>query len=164
MSDYFKSTTYTGNPEKAIEIARNQFVQAGYKITNVSDSEVSARQDGSFTRSMSGNTLYGASPVTVSVTGNQLIVRAGFEGLEKLKQFLLKLILGLALALGLGMGIPFALVFQEKKAVIFALALGVGIPLIQLPFHLILTPRIMKKRAVHALDTLGHNLEVLGRK
>jgi len=71
--------------------------------------------------------------------------------------------MGLAFFLALGLGLPFAIMFEEKWPVILALGLCIGIPLIQLPIHLYMTPIIMKKRAEKALDTLIHNITVLAR-
>ncbi|MEW8430301.1 MAG: hypothetical protein G8D61_11350, partial [gamma proteobacterium symbiont of Ctena orbiculata] len=96
-----------------------------------------------------------------SVSGNRLYVSAGYDGIEKAKKFIVKLLVGLAILLGLGMGIPFAILFEEKWPLLLALGLGVGIPLIQLPIHLYVTPMIMRKRAVKALDTLIHNITML---
>ncbi|MEW8631879.1 MAG: hypothetical protein AB2591_17930, partial [Candidatus Thiodiazotropha sp.] len=87
----------------------------------------------------------------------------GYEGIEKAKKFITKLLVGLAVLLGLGMGIPFAFLFEEKWPLLLAVGLGVGIPLIQLPIHLYVTPAIMKKRAEKALDTLIHNITMLAR-
>lgn len=161
--DYERHVDFTGEPKKAIEVAQAMFVQSGYKIMDVSDTRITAKHEGGFVKSQSGNTIYGASPVTVAVRGNRLIVRAGYEGIKKVKKFLLYLLVGLALLLGLGMGIPFAIVFEGKWPVVFAIGLGMGIPLIQLPIHLFVTPMIMKKRADKALDTLIHNITMLAR-
>lgn len=69
----------------------------------------------------------------------------------------------MALLLGFGMGVPFAFIFEERWPIILGIGLGVGIPLLQLPIHLFVTPRIMKKRASHALDTLLHNINVVAQ-
>ena len=57
---------------------------------------------------MSSNTMYGASPVTITISANRLIVSARYEGIEKLKKYILKVLLGLALLLGIGLTLPFA--------------------------------------------------------
>jgi len=43
------------------------------------------------------------------------------------------------------------------------IGLGFGIPLIQLPIHLFVTPKIMEKSASKALDTFIHNATFLAR-
>ncbi len=161
--DFERYVNFTGEPRKAIEVAKTMFVQSGYKIVDVSDTSISAKHEGGFVKSQSGNTIYGASPVTVAVTGSRLIVSANFDGIKKAKKFLLYLLLGLALILGLGMGIPFAIIFEEKWPMLLAIGLGIGIPLIQLPIHLFITPMIMKKRAEKALGTLIHNITMLAQ-
>ena len=161
--DYERYVDFAGEPKRAIELAQTMFVQSGYKIVDISDTSISAKHEGGFVKSQSGNTIYGASPVTVAVTGNRLIVSARYEGIKKVKKFILYLLVGLAFLLGLGLGLPFAIIFEEKWPVILAIGLGIGIPLIQLPIHLFVTPMIMKKRAEKALDTLIHNITMLAR-
>ena len=161
--DYERYVDFAGEPKKAIELAQTMFVQSGYKIVDVSDTSISAKHEGGFIKTQSSNTMYGASPVTVAVTGNRLIVSAGYEGIKKARKFIVYLLVALACVLGLGLGIPFAILFEEKWAIIIALGLGIGIPLIQLPIHLFVTPMIMKKRAEKALDTLMHNITMLAR-
>ena len=137
------------------------FVQSGYKITDISDSKISAEHTGGFTKSASGNTIYGASPVTITISDNRLVVIALFEGIEKVKKFLLKLLLGLAFILGVVFALTFGLIFEEREPMMLGIGLGFGIPLIQLPIHLFVTPKIMKKRASRALDTFIHNTAIL---
>ncbi|MBT2991189.1 MAG: hypothetical protein B6D72_05095 [gamma proteobacterium symbiont of Ctena orbiculata] len=160
---YERSEIFTGAPGKAIEMAQAMFVQSGYKITDISESAISAEHEGGFVRTQSGNAMYGASPIRFSISEGRLNVSAGFDGIEKAKRFITRLLVGLAILLGLGMGIPFALLFEEKWPLLLALGLGVGIPLIQLPIHLYVTPAIMRKRAEKALDTLIHNITKLAR-
>lgn len=161
--DYERYVDFAGDPKKVIEVAQTMFVQSGYKIVDVSDTSISVKHEGGFVKSHSGNPIYGASPVTVTVTGNRIIVRAGYEGIKKVKRFLLYLLVGMAFLLGLGLGLPFAIIFEEKWPMILGIGLGIGIPLIQLPIHLFVTPRIMKKRAGKALDTMIHNITMLSR-
>jgi hypothetical protein len=161
--NYERSESFTGEPSKAIEMAQAMFVQSGYKIVDLSESAISVEHQGGFIRTQSGNTIYGASPIQISVSGNRLDVRAGYDGIEKAKGFITKLLVGLAALLGLGMGIPFAFLFEERWPLLLALGLGIGIPLIQLPIHLYVTPMIMRKRADKALDTLIHNIMVIAR-
>lgn len=160
---YEKSVDFTGDPKKVIELAQSMFVQSGYRITDVSNTKISAEHEGGFTKTMSGNTMYGASPVTITISANRLMVSARYEGIEKLKKYILKLLLGLAFLLGIGLTLPFALIFKERWPVMLGLGLGFGIPLIQLPIHLIVMPKIMKMRASKALDTLIHNITILAR-
>jgi hypothetical protein len=138
-------------------------LQSGYQITDVSDSRISAKHEGGFLKTQSGNVIYGASPVTVGIKGYRLSVSAGYEGIKKAKKFILYVLLGLALTLGVVFGILFTVLFDDKIPALLAIGLGVGIPLIQLPIHLVVTPRIMKKRADKALDTLIHNITMIAR-
>lgn len=160
---YERYVDFSGDHKKAIELAQAMFVQAGYKIVDFSATRISAEHEGGFVKTQSGNTMYGASPVTVTVADNNLIVSAGYEGIKKVKKFLFKLLVGLAFLLGLGLGVPFAIIFEEKWPMMLGIGLGVGIPLVQLPIHYFVTPMIMKKRAEKALDTLIHNIVMLAR-
>lgn len=161
--DYERNVDFTGEPKKAIEVARTMFIQSEYKIIDVSETSISAKHEGGFLKTQSGNTIYGASPVTVAVMDNRLIVSARYDGIKKVKKFLLYLLVGMAVVLGLGLGLPFAVIFEDTWPMILGFGLGIGIPLIQLPLHLFVTPLIMKKRAEKALDTLIHNITVLTR-
>jgi len=159
--DYEKSIDFTGDPQKAITLAQTTLVQSGYKIIDISETSISARHEGGFVKSQSGNPMYAASPVVVSVSESHLVVIARYEGVEKAKKFLVRLLAGMAFGLGLGLGIPFGLFFEEKWPMILGFGLGFGIPLIQLPIHLLVTPMIMKKRAAQALDALVHNMKMI---
>ena len=161
--EYEKSVGFVGDAKKAVELAQAVFIQSGYKIVDVSDTGISAKHEGGFIRSMSGNAMYGASPITVTVADNHVTVSANYEGIDKVKKFLLCLFLSMALLLGLGMGVPFAFIFEERWPMILGIGLGVGIPLFQLPIQLFVTPMIMRKRASHALDTLLHNIKVVAQ-
>ena len=160
---YEKSVSFAGDPKKVIELAQSMFVQSGYRIINVSDTEVSAAHEGGFTKSMSGNPMYGASPVTITISANRLVVSAGYEGIEKVKKFILKFLVGFAFIMGFGLGVPFGLMSEERWPMMLGFGLGFGIPLIQLPIHLFITPKIMEKRASKALDTFIHNATTLAR-
>jgi len=161
--DYEKKTAFKGDPGKAMELAKSMFIQSGYRIVNVSDTEITASHEGAFIKSVSGSTIYGASPVTVGVTDGLLSVKSDFEGVEKTKKFIVRMILGLSLLLGVMLGVPFGIIFDEKWPMILGIGLGAGIPLLQLPIHFYVTPWIMKKRAINALDTMVHNITMLAK-
>ena len=161
--EYRKMINFDGDPEKALGLARTTFTQAGYLIVDNSESSVSAKITGVPVRSRPGSLLCGASPVTVSIAGNQLIVEAGFEGVARLKKFLLYLLIILGLSLGVGLAVIFFLVFDETWPVYLGLGLGLGVPLIQLPIHVWLTPLIFKRLASRGLDTLLHNMVMVAK-
>jgi hypothetical protein len=160
---YEKSVNFAGDPKKVIELAQSMFVQSGYRIIDISDTAISAEHEGGFTKTMSGNPMYGASPVTITISANRLVVNAGYEGIEKVKKFILKFLLVFAFIMGFGLGLPFGLLFEERWPMVLGFGLGFGIPLIQLPIHLLITPKIMEKRVSKALDTFIHNATTLAR-
>jgi hypothetical protein len=161
--DYEKQVEFSGDPKKAIEVAQTMLLQSGYQITDFSDTRISAEHKGGFLRTQSGNVIYGASPISVGIKDTRLSISAGYGGIKKAKKFILHVLLGLALLLGLVFGILFTALFDDKMPAVLAVGLGIGIPLIQLPIHLLVTPRIMKKRADKALDTLIHNITMIAR-
>lgn len=161
--DYRRTVPFEGDAGKALEAARTILAQSGYRITRRTENEVVAEHAGSFTKTHSGGTMYGASPLGIAIDNGNLTLRASFAGVEKLRSFLVKLLLGLGLFLGLSFFALFSLVFEEKWPALLGLLFGFGVPIIQLPIHLFLTPRITRQRAVAALDTLAHNLPVMGR-
>jgi len=110
---YEKSVYFAGDHEKVIELAQSMFVQLGYRIIDVSNTKISAEHEGGFTKSISGNTIYGASPVTITISENRLVVSARYEGIEKVKKFFLRLLLGLAVILGIGFAL-FLLLFSKR--------------------------------------------------
>ncbi len=162
MDDYERSEPFGGNPAAAIDFARSILAQAGYRVDNT-DSGIVAEHEGGFIRSQSGNPLYGASPIRVTVSGGRLSVTAGFGGVDKVKGFIVKLLLGLAVGLGGGLGLLFALLFDQQWPILLGAGLGGGIPLLQLPIHWLIVPAVIRRRAVSGLDTLVHNLRSAGR-
>ena len=160
--EYHKEIDFEGEPQKALELARAALTQSGYRITANSEQGFSAEHQGGFARSQSGSLIYGASPVIISISGHRLVIQADYRGADKAKRFILRLLVGLALFLGLVLGITFGLVFKEKWPMYLGVGLGVGIPLVQLPIHLLVTPGIIKRRATRALDTLMHNMVMVG--
>lgn len=160
---YEKSVDFAGDYKKIIELAQSMFVKSGYRIIDVSNTKISAEHEGGFTKSISGDTIYGASPVTITISDKRLVVSAVYEGIEKAKKFLLRLFLGLAFGLGIGFALLFGFIFEERWPMMLGIGLGFGIPLIQLPIHLFVTPKMMEKRASNALDTFIHNTTILAR-
>ena len=87
-----------------------------------------------------------------------MTVTAGFSGIDSLRRFLVRLLVGLAVTLGAVLGVTFSLVFDETWPALLGVGLGVGIPLLQLPVHLLMTVPILRRRAVQSLDVLTENL------
>jgi hypothetical protein len=154
--EFSKTVAFTGDPKKALEIAQVTFIQAGYKIDRAIGGRMTARHVGGFVQSQSGSGIYGASPVTVQVADGQLSITADYEGVEKARRFLWKLFAGLTAIFVVVMAIPFALLFPGKLKWLALLPLAVVV--VQMPIHFLVTPRVMKRRANAALDTLMQNI------
>ncbi|MFZ5573181.1 MAG: hypothetical protein ACOZF0_22490 [Thermodesulfobacteriota bacterium] len=155
---YEKTVALTGDGRRELEFAKTALAHAGHKLVRVTDTVVTAEQSGLFFSTTKGLAISGVSPITVTVADGRLTVRAGYEGLEKWKQFLIRFLVSLAVILGGGMGGLFAIVFEERWPMLLGIALGAGIPLLQLPIHLAITPFLLRRRAEKALDTFLHNI------
>jgi hypothetical protein len=164
VMDYEKSVDFAGNVRQALSLAEMAFVQAGYRILDSTDTRVSARYDGGFVGMRYCSPMCSASPITISVAGRRLIVTARYEGIAKVRKFLVRFLVGLALLLALTLGGTFSYFYPGTQKVLLGVGLGLGIPLIQLPIHVLLTPAIMKQRAIQALDTLVHNMTMLSTR
>jgi hypothetical protein len=156
--EYRKSVSFHGDPDKALETAQSTFIQLGYRIEKKSQRTLRAVHPGGMIRSGSGAPIFGASPITVSADNNHLVINAEFGGVQQMRRFITRLMVGLAVFLGLGLGITFALTFEDRWPLYLALGLGVGMPLIELPIFHVTILKIVRKRAEQALDTLCENI------
>lgn len=160
--EYTKMIDFNGDPEKALGLARATLTQAGFIFEDNSETGFTAKGARGMVRSQSGSPLYGASPVRIAIDNHQLIVEAGFEGARSMRKLLMYLLVILGLSLGIVLGVVFHLVFDEVWPVYLGVGLGVGVPIIQLPIHALVVPRLLKRRAAHGLDTLMHNMSMIG--
>ena len=161
---YRREIPFSGDACKAIDLATSTLVHAGYRITDAAEDSVTGEHVGGLMRTQSGQAIYGASPITVELRAGRLLVTARYDGIAKVRRFLVRLLVGLATFLGLGLGIGFALAFEEAWPVALGVGLGTGIPLIQLPIHLGVTLSLVRTRATQALDTLGDNIVTLATR
>jgi len=161
---YRREVAISGDPRRAIELVQTALVQSGYRITDASDDCVTGAHAGGFVKTQSGQAIHGASPITATVQVGVLRVSAGYGGVERTRRFLVRLLVGLGIGLGGGLGLLFLLIFEERWPALLGLALGAGVPLLQIPVHTSWTLRIMRSRTALALDTLVENIRTLTRR
>ena len=162
MAEYRKDVSFAGEHERAIRNAAQALGRLGYRITELTPTRLKAEHPGILQRS-SAQALLVASPLSISLSLGRLKLEAEFEGIAKLRRFLVRLLVGLAAFLGFALGITFSIVFDETWPVLLGVGLGVGIPILQLPIHVFLTLRLIKRRAISDLDIFLENLVVLSQ-
>jgi hypothetical protein len=161
MHEYQRTVRLCGDPLVTIERAKMLLAQIGYRIVDSSPSSVTGERSSVALRGSSMRPIEGASPINVRAVRGRMTVEARFEGIRRVRAFLLRLLVGLAMLLGVVLGVTFAVVFDELWPVYLGVGLGAGIPLIQLPIHLLVTLRVLRTRTSRALDTLVDNLASL---
>ena len=156
--DYEKTMPFSGNMEKALEVARNVFIQHNFQIVRGSDSEVELTGPGML--SSRQNPLVGISRVCIRRTSGELSIEAEFGGIRKLTKYLVFFIVGMAIFFLVVFGIIFSRQGQPaNKIILIALA-----PFIPWPVIIPLMAIWMKSRTSKALDTLVKNMIALGRE
>ncbi|NIP25447.1 MAG: hypothetical protein GWN67_23195, partial [Phycisphaerae bacterium] len=119
--DYEKTEPFTGNMDKALEVAKNVFIQHNFQIERDSDSEVEFTGPGML--SSRQNPLVGISRICIRGTRDNLSVEAEFGGIRRLTKYLVLFILGLAIFFLLFFGIIFSKQGQSlNKIILISLA------------------------------------------
>jgi hypothetical protein len=84
--DYEKTIPFRGGTEKALEMARNIFIQQNFQIVASTDSAVELTGPGML--SSRQNPLVGLSSVTVRATYSSLSIEADFGAIQTLTSYL----------------------------------------------------------------------------
>ena len=158
--DYERSVEFAGDRRKALEVAQTTFIQAGFRIEDVSDSSISARYEGS-AASRRCHPLCSASPVAIEISGRHFIVTGGDDAVRQMRRFIIRLMGAFAAFYGVGMGILLAFLGPGFEKSLMSVGIILGLMLIELPIFLVVGPATVRKRATQALDTLIHNMTVL---
>ena len=158
MTGYRKELALSRDPAAVLSHAKAWLAGLGYRITASSETTVAAERPAGLLWSTSAQPIFGASPIGIETRFGRLTVTAGFSGIDSLRRFLVRLLVGLAVTLGAVLGVTFALVFEETWPVALGVGLGAGVPLLQLPVHLLFTVPVVRRRAVQSLDVLTENL------
>ena len=156
--DYEKTVPFSGNMEKALDVARNVFIQHNFEIVHGSDSEVELTGPGML--SSRQNPLVGISRVCIRGTNGNLSIEGEFGGIRKLTKYLVLFIVGMAIFFVVFFGIILPKQGQPlNKIILISLA-----PFIPWPVIIPLMAIWMKSRTSKALDTLINNMVALGRE
>lgn len=156
--DYEKTEPFSGNMEKALETAKNVFIQHNFQIVGDSDSEVEFTGPGML--SSRQNPLVGISRVCIRGTSGNLSVEAEFGGNRKLIKYLVLFIVSMAIFFLVFFGIILPKQGQTAgKIILISLA-----PFIPWPVIIPLMAIWMKSRTAKALDTLINNMIAMGKE
>ncbi|HUS73271.1 MAG TPA: hypothetical protein VMY06_09420 [Sedimentisphaerales bacterium] len=156
--DYEKTEPFSGNMEKALEVAKNVFIQHNFQIVRDSDSEAEFTGPGML--SSRQNPLVGISRVCIRGISGNLSVEAEFGGNRKLIKYLVLFIAGMAIFFLVFFGIILPKQGQPAdKIILISLA-----PFIPWSVIIPLMTIWMKSRTAKSLDTLLTNMVALGRE
>ncbi len=156
--DYEKTMPFSGNMEKALEVAKNVFIQHNFQIVRDSDSEVELTGPGML--SSRQNPLVGISRVCIRGTSGNISIEAEFGGIRKLTKYLVLFIVGMAIFFLVFFGIILPKQGQPAdKIILISLA-----PFIPWPVIIPLMAMWMKSRTAKSLDILTNNMIALGRE
>jgi len=160
--DYEKTEPFSGNIEKAFEVAKNVFIQHNFQIVRDSDSEVESEVEftGPGMLSSRQNPLVDISRVCIRGTSGNISIEAEFGGIRKLTKYLALFIVGMAIFFVVLFGILLSKQDQPlNKTILISLA-----PFIPWPILIPLIHIWMKSRTSKALDRLLTNMITLGRE
>jgi hypothetical protein len=155
--DYEKTEPFSGNMEKAFEVAKNVFIQHNFQIVRNSDSEVEFTGPGML--SSRQNPLVGISRVCIRGTSSNISIEAEFGGIRRLTKYLVFFIVGMAIFFLAFFGIMFSKQGQPLNKII----LNTLAPFIPWPVIIPIMAIWMKSRTSKALNTLVKNMVALGR-
>ena len=156
--EYSKTVPFTGRGAKALDVARTVFMGQGFQIVANNDYEL--RVTGPGINSTKENPLKGVSEASIIVRSSTIEIKAMLGGVQKMKNFLRLLPLGLALFFLILFGALAWSLPELRQAWIFL------IPLLALSPWLFLAPlmtRMIEKRTKQAVDTLLNNMVMIGR-
>ncbi len=156
--DYEKTEPFSGNMEKAFEVAKNVFIQHNFQIVRDSDSEVEFTGPGML--SSMQNPLVGISRVCIRGTSGNISIEAEFGGIRRLTKYLVFFIVGTAIFFLVFFGI----MFSKQGRPLNKIILNVLAPFIPWPILIPLIHILMKSRTSKALDRLLTNMITLGRE
>lgn len=146
--DYRKTIVFAGKCPGVIETARSVFVNNNFKIESLSDTEIIAEGPGMYGTKQ--NPLVGATRVHIIVKPGRIDLLAELGGVRRLRNFVFFFPPALALVLS----ITFLFLPMAPSAAL--------IPWLAVSPWLFLSPfvaRLIKNRAISALDTLLHNMK-----
>lgn len=151
--DYEKTIPFSGSTEKALEMARNIFIQQNFQIVASADSAVELTGPGML--SSRQNPLVALSSVTIHATGGSLSIEADFGAIKTLTRYLTYFILGMAIFFFVLFGLLF---YEQGQPARLLIPLA---PFAPWPILIPVLAKIMRRRTRRALDTLMNNISAI---
>jgi hypothetical protein len=148
---YEKTIRFSGNFDKAIEVAKNTLMPNGFTIANNDEDAIELRGPGSFW-TKGQNPLVGVSWIRLEKIEDSVLIKAEFGGVKKTIIYLCCFILAMAVFFLVLFGILFS---QKPPTHRFLIPLA---PFIPWPFIIPVMAIILKWRASKSLDALSHNI------
>ena len=155
--DYHKIAVFEGDSQKAVEVARNLFIQHNFRIKSSGDTAIEADGPGTFW-TKGQNPMVGISKINVSTSGGQISVEAEFGGVRKTQLYTAFFICGMAIFFLILFGFLFSSQ-QMPGRKLFVIILSTFAPWVVL---LPLMTKFMKSRSAKAIDAMINNMIVLG--
>ncbi|MHC4618630.1 MAG: hypothetical protein ACYTEQ_12860 [Planctomycetota bacterium] len=156
--DYEKTVPCTGDIEKAIEAARNVFIQHTFQIVNQSENAVELAGPGML--SSRQDPLVGISRIRIFQSSGGLSVEAQFDSIRKLIKYIAVFIV----VMGVFFVVLFAVLFARQGQPLGIIVLISLAPLAPWPVLLPLIMIWLKSRTSRALDVLLSNIAYLARQ
>ncbi|HUW18824.1 MAG TPA: hypothetical protein VMW16_05940 [Sedimentisphaerales bacterium] len=157
--DYKKTIVFTGDVGKALEVARNVFIQHSFQI--VTNTNSTLELTGTFTLWVKGmDPLNGISKISVRGTRSELSIEAKFGGISKTINYLIIFILAMAVLSLITFGTLFTIIRGQPIGRIILLSLA---PFVPWPALIPLMAKFLKYRTSRALDALVHNMAALSK-
>ncbi len=152
---YYKTTPFSGNVEKALEVAWNTFLPHGFTVTENTAESIELTGPGSL-MAKGQDPAVGISKISISAAHNELSIKAEFGGINKTVKFMILLIVSLSVFFLVLFGILFNKEMPTARIVLLSLG-----PLIPWPIVIPLMAIWMKSRATKTLNALLTNITTL---
>lgn len=151
--EYRNTITITGETQSVLKTAMQMLMAQGFSVLKREEQYLELQ--GLNAHSSNQNALLGASKVTISATGQRIVVSAELKGYDNLIKILS--IMMVVMAIGFGLMAYFLPNEDSSYNPLYAV-----LPLLPWVFLMPFLAKIFKKRTVKALDILVANLAVLG--
>jgi hypothetical protein len=151
--DYDKSENFRGNPDKAIECARNIFMGLSFRVTSNGRSELLVENTTTVMNNKQNPLLF-ISQATISVAGSNIAIQADFGAVRRFIKFMTLLFVALSVPSAIVTG---AVLYSVGESLLLGVGIGLSI-IMPLPIILPIIAISMRASANKALDALMHNL------
>ncbi|MCD4830383.1 MAG: hypothetical protein K8R02_01085 [Anaerohalosphaeraceae bacterium] len=155
--DYEKSIPFSGNTEKAFDIALSILMPNSFAVIRKDDKSIELAGPGGFMNT-NQNPLIGVSQITISGYANELSIKADFGGVRSLMKYLIVFIISMTLFFLVLFGIMFSKKIDTR--LLFLIILAPTAPWIVL---IPIMGKFIKSKTAKALDSILNNMAALGK-